>query len=66
MSEFKKVQEKNQFDPESIDGTFCCELKAVLKKLIDVRNRHREEPGVLDALARAKDWAISKMVDLLS
>ena len=66
LSEIKKVQEKNQFDPESVDGKFCHELKTVFKELIDVRNRHREEPGVLDALTRAKDWAIPKMTDLLS
>ncbi len=55
LSEIKKVQDKNQFDPESVDGKFCHELKTVLKELIDVRNRHREEPGVLDSLTRAKD-----------
>ena len=66
LSEIKKVQDKNQFDPESVDGKFCHELKAVLKELIDVRNRHREEPGVLFSLTRAKDWAIPKMTDLLS
>jgi len=66
LSEIKKVQEKNQFAPESVDGKFCHELKTVLKELIDVRNRHREDPGVLDALAEAKDWAIPKMTGLLS
>ena len=66
LSEIKKVQEKNQFDPESIDGKFCHELKTVLKQLIDVRNKHREGARVFDALPRAKDWAISKMADLLS
>jgi len=66
LSEIKKVQEKNQFAPESIDGIFCHELKTVLKQLIDVRNKHREGAGVLDALTRAKDWAIPKMTDLLS
>jgi FtsZ-binding cell division protein ZapB len=66
LSEIKKVQEKNQFALESIDGIFCHELKAVLKQLIDVRNRHREGAGVSDDLARAKDWAIPKMIDLLS
>ena len=66
LNEIKKVQEKNQFAPESIDGIFCHELKTVLKQLIDVRNRHREGAGVFDALTRAKDWAIPKMTDLLS
>jgi FtsZ-binding cell division protein ZapB len=66
LSEIKKVQEKNQFAPDSIDGIFCHELKTLLKQLIDVRNRHREEAGVFDDLARAKDWAIPKMTDLLS
>jgi hypothetical protein len=66
LSEIKKVQEKNQFDPESIDGIFCHELKTVLKQLIDVRNRHREGAEVFDDLARAKDWAIPTMIDLLS
>jgi transposase len=66
LSEIKKVQEKNQFAPESIDGIFCHELKTVLKQLIDARNRHREGAGVCDNLARAKGWAIPKMIDLLS
>jgi regulator of replication initiation timing len=66
LSEIKKVQEKNQFDPESIDGLFCHELKTVLKQLIDVWNRHREGAGVFGELAKAKDWAIPKMIDLLS
>lgn len=64
LSEIKKG--KNQFAAESIDGIFCHELKTILKQLIDVRNRHREGAGVFDALARAKDWAIPKMTDLLS
>jgi len=66
LSEIKKIQEKNQFAPQSIDGIFCHELKTVLKQLIDVRNRHREGAGLLDALASAKDWAIPEMTDLLS
>ena len=66
LSEIKKIQEKNQFASESVDGIFCHELKMVLKQLIDVRNRHREGAGLLDALARAKDWAIPEMTDLLS
>jgi regulator of replication initiation timing len=66
LSEIKKVQEKNQFAPESIDGIFCHELKTVLKQLIDVRNKHREGAGVFDALTRAKNRAIPKMTDLLS
>ena len=45
MRESKKVQEKS-FAPESIDGIFCHELKTILKELIGVRNRHREEPGL--------------------
>jgi hypothetical protein len=31
LTELKKIQEKNKFAPESIDGMFCQELKMILK-----------------------------------
>jgi len=66
LREIEKVQEKNQFAPESIDGIFCHELKTLLKQTIDIWNRYREGDGAFEELARAKEQAISKMVDLLS
>ena len=62
----KKVQEKNKLAPESIDGMFCQELKTVLKRTIDVWNEYHEGTKVFEDLAKAKEWAISRMVELLS
>ena len=30
LAEIKKIQEKNKFAPESVDGMFCQELKTVV------------------------------------
>jgi hypothetical protein len=34
LAEIKKIEEKNKFAPESVDGMFCQELKTVLKRTI--------------------------------
>jgi FtsZ-binding cell division protein ZapB len=65
LREIKKVQEKNGFSPGSIDGTFCSELKMVLKQTIDVWNRHREGTVGHGDLAQTKDWVIPRMIELL-
>ena len=61
----KKVQEKNKLAPESIDGMFCQELKTALKRTIDVWNEYHEETKVFEDLAKEKEQAISRMVELL-
>ena len=65
LREIKKVQEKNEFPPGNIDGTFCAELKTVFKQAIAVWNRHREGTAGPDDLSQTKDWAILKMIELL-
>ena len=65
LREIKKVQEKNEFPPDSVDGIFCSELKMVLKQVIDVWNRHREGTAGPDDLDQMKDWATLKLVELL-
>ena len=62
----KKAQEKNKLAPESIDGMFCQELKTVLKRTIDVWNEYHEGRKVFEDLAKEKEQAISRMVELLS
>ena len=62
----KKVQEKNKFAPESIDGMFCQELKMILKQTIDVWNEYHEGTKVFEDLVKEKKQAISRMVGLLS
>jgi len=62
----KKVQEKNKLAPESIDGMFCQELKMILKQTIDVWNEYHEGAKVFEDLAKEKEWAISRMMKLLS
>ncbi|MCL0036535.1 hypothetical protein M1N47_03915 [Dehalococcoidia bacterium] len=65
MREIKKVQEKNEFPPGSIDGTFSSELKTILKQTIDVWNKHREGTAGSDELAQTKDRVIPKIIELL-
>ncbi|MFW0860068.1 MAG: IS66 family transposase, partial [Dehalococcoidia bacterium] len=65
LREIKKVEEKNEFPPDSIDGTFSSELKMVLKQAIDVWNKHREGTAGSDDLAQTKDWVIPKIIELL-
>jgi hypothetical protein len=66
LAELKKIQEKNKLAPESIDGMFCQELKMILKRTIDVWNEYHEGTKVFEDLVKAKEWAISRMVELLS
>jgi hypothetical protein len=61
----KKAQEKNKLASESIDGMFCQELKTVLKQTIDVWNEYHEGTKVFEDLVKAKEWAISRMMELL-
>ncbi|MCL0105076.1 transposase, partial [Dehalococcoidia bacterium] len=65
LREIKKVQEKNEFPPDSIDGTFSSELKTILKQTIDVWNKHREGTAGSDDLAQTKDRVIPKIIELL-
>lgn len=66
LAEIKKVQEKNKLAPESIDGMFYQELKMILKQTIDVWNEYHEGTKVFEDLVKEKEWAISRMVELLS
>jgi hypothetical protein len=56
---------KNEFSPDSIDGTFCSELKMVLKQTTDVWNQHREGTVGRGDLAQTKGRVIPKMIELL-
>lgn len=44
---------------------FCQELKTVVKRTIDVWNEYHEGTKVFEDLAKAKEQAISRMVELL-
>jgi hypothetical protein len=44
---------------------FCQELKTVLKRTIDVWNEYHEGTKVFEDLTEAKEWAISRMMELL-
>jgi len=66
LREIQKIQEKNEFPPDSVDEKFCSELKAVLKETIDVWNRYREGTVGPEDLAETKDQAVPKMVELVS
>ena len=50
---------------KSIDGMFCQELKTVLKQTIEVWNEYHEGAKVFEDLAKEKEWAISRMMELL-
>jgi hypothetical protein len=65
LAELKKIQKKNKFATKSIDGIFCQELKMILKQTIDVWNEYHEGAKVFEDLAKAKEWAISRMMKLL-
>lgn len=65
LSEIKKVQEKDEFPPDNVDGTFCAELKTVFKQAIAGWNNYREGTAGSDDLAQTKVWAILKLVELL-
>ena len=65
LSEIKKVQEKSEFLPDNVDGTFCAELKTVFKQAIAVWNSYREGTAGSNDLAQTKARAILKLVELL-
>ena len=65
LREIKKVQEKSEFPPDNVDGTFCAELKTVFKQAIAGWNSYREGTAGSDDLAQTKDRAILKLVELL-
>ncbi|MDP2720208.1 MAG: IS66 family transposase [Dehalococcoidia bacterium] len=66
LAEIKKIQEKNKFVPDSIDGIFCQELKTLLKQMINVWNEYHEGTKVFEDLVKEKERAISRMMELLS
>jgi transposase len=66
LAEIKKVQEKNKFAPEDIDGMFCQELKTVLKQTIGVWNEYHKRTKVFEDLVKEKKQAITRIVELLS
>jgi FtsZ-binding cell division protein ZapB len=65
LAEIKKVEEKNKFAPDSIDGKFCQELKAVLKQTIDAWNEYHKGTKIFEDLVKEKEQAISRIVELL-
>ena len=65
LAEIKKVQEKNKFAPDSINGIFCQELKTVLKQTIDVWNEYHEGTKVFEDLVKEKEQTILRIVELL-
>lgn len=65
LAEIKKVQEKNKFAPESIDGIFCQELKMVLKETIELWNGYYEGTKAFKDLGKGKERAISRMMEIL-
>jgi len=54
LAEIKKVQEKNKFAPESIDGIFCQELKMALKETIELWNGYHEGTKAFKDLGKGK------------
>ena len=65
LAEIKKIQEKNKFAPEGIDGMFCQELKTVLKQTIGVWNEYHEGTKAFEDLGKGKERAISRVIELL-
>ena len=65
LREIKEVEEKDKLAPDSIDGRFCEELKAVFKQTIDAWNEYRRGMKVFQDLVKEKGWAISRLVELL-
>ena len=65
LREIKEVEEKDELTPDSIDGRFCEELKAVFKQTIDAWNEYRRGMKVLQDLVKEKGRAISRLVELL-
>ena len=65
LAEIKKVEEKDKFAPDSVDGKFCQELKTVLKQTIDVWNEYHKGTKVFEDLVKEKEQAVSRIVELL-
>ncbi len=66
LDKIKKIQEKNKFAADSIEGIFCQELKEVLKQTIEVWHGYHKGIKTIEDLGREKELAISKIVELLS
>ena len=66
LREIKEVEEKDKLAPDSTDGRFCEELKAVFKQTIDVWNEYRDGMKTLQDLVKEKGQAIARLVELLS
>jgi hypothetical protein len=66
LREIKEVEEKDKLAPDSTDGRFCEELKAVFKQTIDVWNEYRDGLKTLQDLVKEKGQAIARLVELLS
>ena len=65
LREIKEVKEKDKLPPDSIDGRFCQELKAIFKQAIEAWNEYREGVKTLQDLAKQKGRAVSGLVELL-
>jgi hypothetical protein len=65
LAEIKKIEEKNQLAPDSVDGKFCQELKTVLKQTIDAWNEYHKGTKVFEDLVQEKEQAVSRIVELL-
>lgn len=66
LDKIKKIQEKNKFAADSIEGIFCQRLKEVLKQTIEVWHGYHKGIKTIEDLGREKELAISKIVELLS
>lgn len=65
LAKIKKIQEKNKFPSDSIDGIFYQALKAALKQTIDVWNGYHEGTKIFKDLSEGKERAVSKIIELL-
>lgn len=65
MNELKRIQEKNKFPADSIEGVFCQRLKELLKQSIEVWNDYHKGVKTLEDLKREKELAISEIIELL-
>ncbi|MBI4333745.1 MAG: IS66 family transposase [Chloroflexi bacterium] len=65
LAEIKKIQQKNTFAPDTIDGIFCQGLKTLLKQTIEVWHEYHEGTRVYEDLAQEKERGISRMMELV-
>lgn len=65
LDELKKIQGKNKFTPDSIEGIFCQQLKEVLKQTIEIWNDYHKGVKTLEDLRQEKELAILKIIELL-